>query len=137
MKAIVCGGRNFGRTSANAAHLDASDQIKRASAERQFLMNKMSELHTEMKFCEITGGNEGGAERLGTRWAEINKIPVKIFERRNRRETIVERNSRMLAESSVELLIAFGTGESTTMLLNNAKKIGLAILEFDATGYQL
>ena len=136
MKAIVCGGRYFGRTSPNGAHLDASDQIKRASAEQQLLMNKMSELHVEMKFCEITSGKEGGAERLGTRWAELNKIPVKIIERRNRRETIVERNSRMLAESSAELLISFGAGESTAILLNDAKKIGLAILEFDAPAYQ-
>jgi hypothetical protein len=129
MRVIICGGRNVGRTDPNALHLDAASEIKRASAARRFVSAKMDELHVEKPFGEIIAGNEGGAERLGISWAVFKRIPHKVFERKNRKETTFERNIRMLRESQPDLIIAFGGDESTTALLMEAKRLGVPAVE--------
>jgi hypothetical protein len=129
MKAIVCGGRNVGRTDPNALHLHASDEIKKAGAARTFVLKTMDELHSDKSFSAITCGNEGGAERLGITWATSRRIPVNVFERKGRGETTIDRNLRMLRASKPDLIIAFGGGESTQALLNEARRIGVPVLE--------
>jgi len=130
MKAIVCGGRNIGR--ANHHSSDTAQEIARASAERRLVSAKLSELHAERSFSLIIGGNEGGAERLGTHWAEINRVPLKIVERKHR-ETTPLRNARMLQENAPDLVIAFGGGESTDALLADAEKAGVAVIRIDVS----
>lgn len=130
MRVIVCGGRNVGRTSP-ARHFDAEGEIRRASTERKFVFDKLSEIHAEKKFSEVIAGNEGGAERLGASWAAKHGVGSRIFARRMRKETIIERNSRMLKETSADLLVAFGSGQSTKLFLDEAKKSGIPTLEFD------
>ncbi len=92
-------------------------------------MDKMTDLHAEKKFSEIIGGDDGGAERICTGWAKANGVPVTIFERKDRRESITDRNLRMLKASSPELVIAFGGGESTRALLSEAKNRGIPVVE--------
>jgi hypothetical protein len=129
MRAIVCGGRNVGRTDPNALHLGAATEIKKAGAARTFVLEMMDELHADRSFSEIIGGNEGGAERLGISWAASRRIPVNVFERKSRRETTIHRNLRMLRASKPDLIIAFGGGESTQVLLKEAHKLGVPVLE--------
>ncbi len=129
MRVLVCGGRNIGRVSRSVSLADTGNDIQRATQERQFVANKMTELHAEKKFSEIIGGEDGGAERICTTWARLNGVPLTIFERKDRRESIIDRNLRMLEASSPELLIAFGGGESTNALLSEAKKRGIDVLE--------
>ncbi|MGJ0509312.1 MAG: hypothetical protein ACR652_19750 [Methylocystis sp.] len=131
MKAIVCGGRNVGRARQTTTGVDAGGEIRRASAERKFVADKMSELHAAQPFTRIVGGNEGGAERLATHWATINGVPMSSVERRNSRETTIQRNMRMLKEHAPELVVAFGGGESTEALLAEAQRTGVAVLRID------
>jgi hypothetical protein len=131
MRAIVCGGRNIGRTNFDAIHLDASAEIKRASEERSFVANKMAALHAENQFHLLTGGNEGGAERLALLWGSNNGVPLLIVHRRSEGETVIERNLRMLRESAPELVIAFGGAESTKALIDAAMAAGIRVLRFE------
>ncbi len=132
MRVLVCGGRNVGRVSRNVsrhATADIHGGVKQATQERQFVADRMNELHAEKKFTEIIGGDDGGAERICTNWAKVNGVPLTIFERKDRRETITNRNLRMLKASSPELVIAFGGGESTNALLSEAKNRGIPVIE--------
>lgn len=129
MRALVCGGRNIGRTDPRKQSLEAGDEIRRATTVRKFVSETLDSLHAEKIFCEIIGGDEGGAERLGISWAVANQIPRKIFTRANRTETTIKRNLRMLRESSPDLIIAIGGGESTTALLAEARRLGVPVIE--------
>ncbi len=66
MKAIVCGGRNVGRTD-RKMHINAADEVRKAGDVRAFVAQKMDDLHVEKRFSEIMAGNEG-AQSV---WASI------------------------------------------------------------------
>jgi hypothetical protein len=129
VKVLVCGGRNIGRTSPNASHQNAKTEIQRATHERTFVFDYLSTLHKEKSFTEIIGGDEGGAERLGMHWAVVNKVPQRLYARTSKRETIIGRNKRMLAGSNPDLIIAFGSGVSTEILIGDAKEKGIQVIE--------
>ncbi len=129
IKALICGGRNVGRTNPNSLHSRAADEIRKATAVRKFVSEVMDELHVEKVFSEIVAGNEGGAERLGVSWATVNRIPCKIFDRKGPKESTIQRNMRMLRESQPAMVVAFGGGESTTALLEEAKRHGVTCVE--------
>jgi hypothetical protein len=135
MKALICGGRNVGRTNPNAVYLDAAKEIQRASEERKFVIEKLAELYRAGKFSSVIGGKEGGAERLATHWAAINGIPVEIIVRRSGRETIERRNMRMLDEGRPELLIALGGGPGTQSLIAEARRRGIMAIEVDIPAF--
>lgn len=128
MRVIVCGGRNVGRVDPKAK--DAGREISKASAERAFFSDKMAELHAQHSFTQIIAGNEGGAERLGINWAERNRVPLKQVDRKSR-ETTLQRNSRMLHENHSDIVIAFGSGESTDALLAEAEKNGVQVIRIE------
>ena len=129
MKVLVCGGRNVGRTNPNAAHRDAATEITRATKERNFVSDYLTKFHAEKSITEVNGGDEGGAERLGLHWAAVNKVPPVIWRRLNSKETTNARNLRMLTGSNPDLVIAFGSGESTSLLVKNAKEKHIQVLE--------
>ncbi len=131
MKALICGGRNVGRTDPSTGSLQAGPELKKASAERKFVSDKMQELHQGNQFRRIVAGNEGGAERLGAQWAVANSVPVEIVKRKNSRESVTQRNRRILDDAAPELVVAFGAGESTKALLAEAKRRGIAVMEID------
>lgn len=131
MKALVCGGRNVGRADPKKQHLEAANEIRKATAARRFVTETLDRLHLEKRFCEIIGGDEGGAERLGISWAVANQIPRTVFTRMNRTETTIKRNVRMLQECKPDLIIAIGGGESTSALLAEARKIGVPVVKVE------
>jgi hypothetical protein len=131
--ALVCGGRNIGRATQSSAS-GAASAITIATAQRNFVAATLTRLHLEAPFSKIIGGEEGGAERLGIHWAATNKIATHIFGRSNsgfRGEDIFQRNSRMLREGKPDIVIAFGEGQSTNKLLEEAAAAGVATLKFD------
>ena len=99
----------------------------------------------------MIGGIEGGAERIGVNWAGANKIPVMTWQRlkfpkssllpsfkilrKNSAsanytlETMEARNARMLAGCEPDLVLAFGGGGATQLLLKDAKEKGLRVVE--------
>jgi hypothetical protein len=129
VKVLVCGNRNVGRTNPNATHLNAKAEIQRATNERTFVFDYLSTIHKEKSFTEVIGGDEGGAERLGLHWATVNKVSQKVWTRSSKKESVIDRNNRMLAGSIPDLVIAFGSGESTTILIGAAKEKGIQVLE--------
>jgi hypothetical protein len=129
VKIIVCGGRNIGRTNPNATFLDAPQEILRATRERSFINDYLTRLHNEIQITEVNGGDEGGAERIGLHWALVNKIQWVVWKRKNSKETMLSRNIRMINDSKANLVIAFGGGESTYALLNEAKTRSIEVLE--------
>lgn len=131
MRVIVCGGRNVGRTSHSATLQDDRSEVQRATRERAFVATTLSSLHAERGFSHIIAGDEGGAERLGLSWASVNEIPTTIYVRERShfgKETIDQRNARMLSSSNPELIVAIGTGASTARLLEIAERIGLPVV---------
>ncbi len=136
MKVLVCGNRNVGRTNPNATHLNAKAEIQRATNERTFVFDYLSSIHKEKSFTEVIGGDEGGAERLGLHWATVNKIPQKLWNRTSKKESIIDRNKRMLAGSKPDLIIAFGSGVSTEILTGAAKEKGIQVVEVAMPDFQ-
>lgn len=47
------------------------------------------------------------------------------------KETMLERNRRMLNENTPDVVLAFGTGTSTEALVNDARARGIEIIEVD------
>lgn len=136
MKVLICGGRNVGRTNPNATHLDAAAEITRATKERNFVSEYLSKLHNEKTITEVNGGNEGGAERLGTHWATVNSVQSVVWRRLNSKESVLTRNSRMLSGSKPDLVIAFGGGESTSLLLKEARDKGFQVIEVEIPDFE-
>jgi len=46
-------------------------------------------------------------------------------------ETFEDRNARMLNGSQPDLVLAFGGGEATKLLVDSARKKGLTVVEID------
>jgi hypothetical protein len=129
MKVLVCGGRNVGKTNPNATHMDAPAEISRATKERNFVSEYLLKIHNEKPITEVIGGEEGGAERLGLHWAAVNKVNSIVWKRLNTKETTIARNSRMLNAGKPDLVIAFGSGQSTSVLVKEAKEKGVQTLQ--------
>lgn len=102
--------------------------------ERSFVSAALSFLHEDRGFSHVIAGDEGGAERLGLSWATANEIPSTLVIRQNLRgvrETIDQRNARMLMKSNPELIVAIGAGASTSRLIDSAREIGLRVIKID------
>lgn len=148
---LVCGGRDIGQIVSGLTGADAARQMSRATHERRFISNYLNKIHEETPISHVICGNEGGAERVGLNWAEINRIPVSAWSRLKirktgfisslrslggksasknyTRETIEARNTRMLEGSAPDLVVAFGGGDSTKLLLEDARRRGLKVIE--------
>ncbi|PPD44024.1 MAG: hypothetical protein CTY15_08140 [Methylocystis sp.] len=130
VRVIICGSRNVGRPASDVEGHQVQAEVARSSDERAFVLETLSSLHAEFGFSAIIAGSEGGAERLGSSWAALNNVPLVAFvrERRGfRKETIDERNMRMLSSSRPDRIICFGAGESTERLIASAQKMGVPV----------
>ena len=101
----------------------------------------------------VIGGEEGGAEKLGVHWARLNKIPCVSVRRLKfepsglektfaffwsgdsssyrRKESMLERNQRMLDENPPDAVLAFGTGKTTGSLIRDARARGIEVIQVD------
>ncbi len=126
MRVLICGGRNVGRVSKSTGFQNAGHELEAASAARLFISDMLSKLHAEQPFTLVICGAEGGAERLGKKWAELANIPVQPF-MMDQRQTISDRNKRMLDQGKPEFIIAFEGGEETEIMLANAEQRGIPV----------
>ncbi len=136
MRAIICGGRNIGRASGEIAAAQVQAELERASDERAFVFEALTALHVKHGFAEIIAGDEGGCERLGLNWAGLNNIPVSVFSRERRsfrKETIDERNVRMLVAARPDAMVCFGGGEATERLVAAAQRSGVPVTRISVT----
>lgn len=134
MRVIISGGKNIGRAPSRGASADLSAGITRASNERAFVLQKLSELHAEMGFTLVMGGEQGGAERLGMTWARMNDIPTLMFQRERklfREETSQERLARMLSTGKADLVVAIGGAKLAEELVRSAGEKALRVLPID------
>jgi len=151
VKLLVCGGRLVGQVAPDLGGDAAAREMARASFERKFVTNYLAKMHEETPITLVIGGSEGGAERLGVNWAGANKVAVMTWQRLKfpksgllssikllggkasssnyTLETMEARNARMLAGCAPDLVLAFGGGASTQILLQDAREKGLHVVE--------
>lgn len=134
MRAIISGDKYIGRTSKREYTPDLNATLTRASDQRTFVLEKLSQLHAEKGITLVIGGEEGGAERLGLTWARMNKIPVLLVERERRffrEESGDERLARMVTTTKADLVIAIGDERSVAHLVKRAQAAGLPVARID------
>lgn len=153
MRLIVCGGRAIGQVAPDLSGKAAARDTTRASAERKFVLEQLSRLHEETPITLLIAGEEGGTGSVSLNWARVNKVPSMPWRRlkfpkstllntltalRTKErasdyilETFEDRNARMLAGSSAEMLLAFGGGQTTQLLVEAARDKGLKIMEIE------
>lgn len=129
MKAIVGGGRHFGRVGQSVTTENAKSFIDQATQERAMLVAKLDEFQAKTPITLLICGHEGGAERLARAWAEAKQLKTLVVSRRGR-ETIIARNQRMLNDTAPDVVITFGSGEATLQLIEDAKQKGLTTYPF-------
>jgi hypothetical protein len=106
---------------------------RRVSRDRQFVINKLDELHGRIGFTHVVCGDDEGAAKLGIEWAQSRDVPVIVVKSRRwlfRREALGQRNDRMLEHPELDTCIGFGVGAETTRALQEAKKLGLEAFHF-------
>lgn len=151
VKLLVCGSRKIGKTSSTTPIHLARKDTEYASRQRTYVYDYLSRLHDSYLITQIIGGDEGGAERLGLHWARMNNVPGLAIKRLKlqptksekfialltgrspspRRETMLDRNQRMLAETQPDLVVAFGNSVTTGQLIQNARDLGIDVLEVE------
>lgn len=148
MKVLVCGGRNVGRTNPNTTLGHSGAEVTRATSERNFVSQYLTKIHSATPITQVIGGDEGGAERIGLNWAATNNIQTDVWARQkttagtvtkaldmlrkkntSSRETMAQRNSRMLSGSKPDLVVSFGGGDSSSELVKQAKQKGIEVIE--------
>jgi hypothetical protein len=153
VQVIVCGARTIGQVAPDLSGKSAAKEMNRASAERKFIIGHLSRLHGETPITMVIAGEEGGVGSIALNWARVNKVPTSVWRRlkfpksallnslaslrKKERaadytmETFEARNIRVLAGSQPELVISFGGGESTKVLVDAAKEKGLKVVEIE------
>ncbi len=157
MQLLICGSRLIGQVDQDLTGKAAAQSMNRASAERKFVQEYLSRIHSETPITLLVLGEEGGVGGIGLNWARVNKVPalpwrrlkfpkstllnsLKSFRKKEASadyvlETIEARNARMLAGSQPELVLAFGGGETTKLLVQAAKEKGLNVIEIDMPSF--
>lgn len=153
MQVLVCGNRELGQIAPDLTGKAAALEMTRASAERKFVVDYLSRIHAETPITLLITGQEGGAGSISLNWARANKVPtmpwsrlkfpksallnsITSFRKKERQsdyvmETFEARNARMLAGSQAEMVLAFGGGNTTKLLVEAAKQKGLKVVEVE------
>ncbi len=153
MQVLVCGSRTVGQVSPGLTGPAAAKDLSRASFERKFVTGYLSRLHEKTPITLLIGGEEGGAGSVGLNWARANNIEtmgwrrlkfpksallasLTSFGKKKRSsdyvmETFEARNARMLEGCQPELILAFGGGESTRLMLELAREKGVRVIEIE------
>lgn len=105
MRVLVCGGRDYGEWKTVHARL------------------------SELKPSVIINGGAPGADRLASRWADINGVPLVEYPAlwKQGRKAGPMRNAFMLADSRAEMVLAFPGGNGTQDMIQKAEAAGLPV----------
>ena len=153
MKLLVCGNRKIGKTDPETPFHLVQNDTEKASRQRRMVLDYLSQLHRIRPISLMIAGEEGGAEKLGVHWARMNQIPCVAVRRlkfepsrlekslaffssgggssSRHKESMLDRNKRMLEENTPDVVLAFGTGVSTEALITDARNRGIEIIEVD------
>jgi hypothetical protein len=119
MRVLVCGGRTWGWCRYDAAFVEQA----RAQKQRQRTYDVLDRLDMACGIDLIIHGDARGADRVAGKWAERNRCPVQVYPANwldEGRAAGPLRNSRMLAESRPDLVVAFPGGTGTADMLGKA-----------------
>ncbi len=125
MRAIVCGGRNFGNYGTSRR---GSVEWKKADAERTFIFDTLDKLNPH---CIIEGAAPG-ADTVAGEWAIANNRELLEFPADWKRlgpSAGPKRNQQMLDEEKPHLVVSFPGGKGTADMIKRAKKGGFDVLE--------
>ena len=105
MRVLVCGGRDFDQWS------------------------KVHRLLTEAKPSVIINGAAPGADRLASKWADINGVPLVEYPAlwKQGKKAGPQRNAFMLADSRPDIVIAFPGGAGTNDMISKAEAAGIPV----------
>ena len=159
MKVLVCGGRTVGQVNPSLSGPAAGKDLSRASFERKFLTGYLSRMHEKTPITLLIAGEEGGAGSVGLNWAAANNVEAMPWRRlkfpkstllssltsigKKQRssdfamETFEARNSRMVEGSQPDLVLAFGGGEATKLLVDLAKAKSVKVVEIEIPEFPL
>lgn len=159
MKVLVCGGRTVGQVCPSLSGSAAAKDLSRASFERKFVTGYLSRMHEKTPIALLIAGEEGGAGSIGLNWASANNVEATPWRRlkfpkstllssltsigKKQRssdyamETFEARNARMLEGSQPDLVLAFGGGDATKLMVDLAKAKGVKVVEIDIPEFAL
>lgn len=105
MRILVCGGRDY-------------DEWKNVHA-------RLSELKPSV----IINGGAPGADRLSSKWADINGVPLVEYPAlwKQGKKAGPQRNAFMLTDSRPDLVVAFPGGRGTDDMIQKAEAAGLTV----------
>ena len=150
---LVCGGSAVGQVCLSLTGSAVAKDLSRASFERKFVTGYLSRLHEKTPITLVIAGEEGGAGSIGLNWASANNVEAMAWRRlmfpkstllfsltslANKQrssnhvmETFEARNARMLEGCKPDLVIAFGGGESTRLMLDLARGKGAKVVQVE------
>lgn len=112
MRVLVCGGRDF--------------------ENRLWLYAVLDDIHDRTPITRIIHGDYDGADRLAQKWANDRGVvddPYQADWKAHGRRAGPLRNSRMLAESAPDLVVAFPGNRGTADMVRKAKDAGVEVVE--------
>lgn len=113
MKALICGGRDFGHKDRMFAALDA--------------------IHERAPIHVVIEGGATGADRLAQEWATVNGIDVNEYPitpaawAKHGKKAGFLRNQLMLNDGQPDIVIAFPGGVGTALMIRLAKEQGVHV----------
>jgi hypothetical protein len=105
-RALVCGGRTY--------------------SDREFLFDKLTELHRASPIVFVATGGAWGADQLAQDWAQENRISFKAWLPRWHVHGLAAgpmRNQAMLDEGRPDLVVVFPGGRGTDDILRRARQV--------------
>lgn len=158
MRVIVCGGRGIGQVDPCLTRKSSSLELTRASAERKFIMDYLSRLHSETPLTLLITAEEGVIASICMNWAAMNKVATmpwrrlkfpkssinnfitSLVKKKQPTDYVMEsfeaRNARMIADSHAEMVLAFGGGNTTRLLVKAAIEKGFDVVEVEIPHFE-
>jgi YspA, cpYpsA-related SLOG family len=102
--------------------------------DRAELFAELDRLHAEYVFGTIIAGRAGGIDALAVEWAKARGLATEVFKAewgRFGRGASLLRDERILAESRLDIVVAFSGGRGTTNMVRRAKAAGVWVVTVD------
>lgn len=99
---------------------------------QQKVFEELDRLHSQRPIEMIVHGGETGADALAHYWAEIQKVPVRVYNAdwsKYGRSAIPHRNAQMIENEMPHGMVTFTCGAGTKNLVNLAKKANIPVIE--------
>lgn len=132
LRVIVCGGRRFGELTEHLPLCDQETDRVRAYREVAALYQALNTLHDRHGIeTIIDGGCLTGADRHARAWAarrEIDNVNYPADWRQDGKKAGPRRNTRMVADSEADVVVATPGGKGTADCVRKAVRAGLIVI---------